>query len=125
MDNETLTVRQLLELYGRDSKAAGKHCPRSIWSYEHVFALFVEANVGDRKMGDVPIRDCRPYHLTDFISGNAGWKSTSTRRRSASSIKAAFQWAVDQGRIEKNPFQKVRYEQGETREAMSDADYET
>lgn len=109
-----MNVREIISLYLRHSRATGIHCPQSLAEREHVLGLFAE------HIGDMPVDDCKAYHLSDWIEDHEGWKSVSTRRAKANAIRAAFQWAVDDERITRNPFRKVRYAEAERRPDMPD-----
>lgn len=71
-------------------------------------------------LADLDVRDARPYHLTDWIEAHPSWKSVSTRRSKADQVKAAFSWAEEQGRIDRNPFKQVRYREAERRPDLPD-----
>jgi integrase/recombinase XerC len=109
-----LTVRELIALYVRHSQAEGVHGPAARADREYTFGVFCQ------QCGDMPVVDCKPYHLTDFIESHPEWKSVSTRRAKANGIRAAFNWALRQERILRNPFANVQYAEHERREAMPD-----
>lgn len=110
-----LTVRELFELYLHYSLAEGVHCPAALEHRRHTFALFCEL------YGDMPVTDCKPFHLADWIDAHANWKSPSTRRAIANGIRAAFQWALDGERIARNPFRSVHYGQAPRRPCLPDS----
>lgn len=109
-----LSVRDILTLYLRHSRAEVVHGAAALADRERTFALFAAV------CGDLAVTDCKPYHLTDFIEARAGWRSVSTRRAKAAEIRAAFQWATDQERINRNPFRGVRYREADRRPDMPD-----
>ena len=53
------------------------------------------------------IRELKPIHLTKWIDGHETWGNAS-KRAAIISVKRAFNWAVEQGLIEKNPFGTVK-----------------
>lgn len=111
-----LTVRDVISLYLRHSKATGLHCPQPLAQREHILGLFVE------HLGDTPVDDCKAFMLSDWIEAHEGWRSSVTKRSKAAMIKAAFQWAADGERIQRNPFKTVRYAESERRPDLRDED---
>jgi integrase len=114
MDNAALTVRDVVALYLRHSKATGLHGPDALADRERVLGHFA------RDLGDTPVTDLKPFHLSDWIEQNPKWKSVSTRRTRASAVRACFHWAAESERIERNPFWKVRYAEAERRPELPD-----
>jgi integrase len=57
--------------------------------------------------GAVPVRDLKPYHVTRWLDGRAGW-GQSTRRGAITAVKRALNWAADEELIPANPLKKVR-----------------
>lgn len=112
--SSTLSVRDVIALYLRHSKATDKHCRNALAHREGTLARFCTT------YGDVLVSDCAPYHLSDWIENNPSWRKVSTRRSNANIVRAAFQWAFEQERIQRNPFRNVRYDQGERRPDMPD-----
>lgn len=127
MPTSTLTVRDVIALYLRHSKANGLHCQQALAERESLFALFNEATFGDPpvKIVDLDVDNAKAYHLSDWIDANEGWKSVATRRAKANMIRAAFEWAAEQERITRNPFRKVRYAESERRPNLPDDVLET
>lgn len=113
-----LTVKDVIEAYRRHCKADGVHADSTIVDRTYVLGLFVA------ECGHLVVADLKPFHLTDFVANHPEWRSVATRRNRSSAIRAAFQWATDQERIERNPFKRVVYAEAERREAMPDADLE-
>ncbi len=108
------TVADVIDLYLRYSRAVGLHCPEALADRERTLGLFAEVH------GALPISECKPFHLSDWIEAHPTWKSVSTRRAKANEIRAAFQWACNGERIDRNPFLKVRYAEAERRPEMPD-----
>lgn len=73
--------------------------------------------------GGITASEARAFHLSDWIENNPRWRSTATRKAKANQVNAAFNWAVRQGRIDRNPFASVRYDESEPRPPMPDSDY--
>jgi integrase len=112
-----LTVRELVDLYQRHCAADGVHGKEARTQREQIFKLFTAT------YGDLPVTECKPFHLTDFIAGRPSWRSSATKKRTATAINAAWNWALDEERIDRNPFRRVRYAEAEPRPAMSDDAY--
>lgn len=108
------TVREIIQQYQAHCQRNKIHGDAARVYRDRVFRLFVEA------YGDTPVIDCKPYHLKEFIEGQAGVKSTSTRKAWATSINAAFTWAVNDERLGRNPFIRVKYDEAEPRPPMPD-----
>lgn len=113
-DGPALSVRDLVELYLRHAAAIGLHCSEARVERERVLRAFAEHCDG------MPVDRLKPYHLSEWIEGNARWKSVSTRRAKANAVNACFNWALQQERIERNPFARVRYAEAERRQEMPD-----
>ncbi len=57
--------------------------------------------------GAVPVRDLKPYHVSRWLDGQAGW-GQSTRRGAITAVKRALNWAADEGLIPTNPLKSVK-----------------
>lgn len=112
------TVRDVVDLYLRHSRAIGLHCPRAYSEQEVTLGAFVA------HLGDLPVSECKPFHLSDWVESQPGWKSLSTKRKRASSVKAAFNWACEGERIDRNPFRSVKYGEAERRPDMPEEIFE-
>lgn len=110
-----MTVSELFRRYLDHSRAVGLHSAEALKEREYLFALFTVAH------GDLPAADCKPFHLTDFIAAHRSWRSTVTKRAKANMIRAAFNWALEEERIDRNPFHRVRYQSAPPRPAVTDA----
>jgi integrase len=53
------------------------------------------------------VRELKPLHLSKWVDGHKGWGSAS-KRGAITSVKRAFNWAAEQGFIEKNPVSVVK-----------------
>lgn len=112
---KALTVADVIVLYARHSQITKLHGPEAYAQRQTTFREFAE------RYGPIPVDQLKPYHLTDFVESHPRWSSPSTRRQKAAQIKAAFQWAYDQGRIDRHPFHTIRYPDGHRRPDMPDA----
>jgi len=109
-----LKVHEVVTLYLSHSRATGLHCQKTLIERERVLGKFAE------KHGAKTIEECKAHHLSDWIEGNAKYKSSSTRRAKSSMVKACFQWALLQGHIPSNPFREIRYTDAKQRQPMDD-----
>lgn len=112
--SDALLVRDVIALYQRHCAAEGVHGPAARADREYTFRVFVEA------CGHLAVADCKAYHLTDFVESHPEWTSVGTRRAKANAVRAAFNWATKQDRIDRNPFSGVRYAESERRPEMAD-----
>jgi integrase len=109
-----MVVSEVLSAYWKWSQANGVHCPESAALRLQTFEEF------GNQFGKLPVLDCRPYMLRDWIESHPGWRSSGTKKSRANMIAAAFNFAVREGRIDRNPFQGVSYKQPEPRPAMEE-----
>lgn len=109
-----MTCGEIVALYLRHADATRKHCPESRAERVRTLSAFV------RDLGHIPVDAAKPFHLSDWIESHTSWKSISTKRARANMVRAAFAWAVEEERIDRNPFRKVRYEEAERRPDMPD-----
>jgi len=61
-----------------------------------------------KKHGPRLVRNCIPYHLSKWVNDQETWTSNWTRSFAIRIVKRSFNWAVEQGLIEENPFLKVK-----------------
>lgn len=111
---ETLTVRALCALYLRHCEIESVHGAEARADRQRTLRLFCEAH------GDLPVSECKAFHLSGFIEAHAAWKSSATRRAKANAVRACFQWACNDERINRNPFARVRYAEAERRPELAD-----
>lgn len=113
-DAHAPTVGDVIQKYLGQAALKGVHCPQARADRERTLSMFVRA------CGTLPVAEVRPYHLSDFVEAQATWASDSTRRAKANQVRAAFEWAAEGGRIDRNPFRSVRYPEAERRPDMPD-----
>lgn len=113
-DIAPVSVAEVLTLYLRHSKAEGKHVAEVIRQRQRTYGLFI------KDYGELAVSQCKRFHLTDFIESHPEWRSAYTKRMRATAIAAAFNWALEEERIERNPFQRQKYKEGERRPDMPD-----
>ncbi len=109
-----MTVRAVIDRFLLHALATNRYCPEAL--AERQRALFAFAD----HMGDRLVADCCADHLGEWIESNPAWKATNTRRSKAHQVNAAFNWAIRVGRITRNPFLGLSYEEGEPRQATPD-----
>lgn len=109
---DSLTVRDVVALYLRHSRATDLHKPNVLAERTRVLGEFVKLH------GDKAVDDCKAYLLSDWIEDHEAWHSISTRKAKANMVRAAFGWALDGERINRNPFASVRYGEAERRPDM-------
>lgn len=71
----------------------------------------------------LPVADLKPNHLTRVMDAQEGW-STNTKHNFVTAIGRAFNWAVDEGLIERSPIYRMKKPAREARElTASPADF--
>jgi integrase len=109
-----LTVRECIASYLRHCSIEGVHGQEAKIDRERILNEFAGV------YGDCAVADCKPYMLSDWVESHPQWRSVSTRRGKANMIRACFNWATEQERIDRNPFRNVRYREAERRPEMPD-----
>jgi integrase len=104
-------VADVVCLYLRYSEREGVHCQEALEERRKTLGAFSEM------YGGMAVEQLKPFCLVDFLDRGTdvapvkgrrvGWKSPATRRHKANQVKACFQWAENQGRIDKNPLARV------------------
>ena len=56
---------------------------------------------------DLRVIDLKPFHVTQWLDDNSQW-GDSGRRGAITSLKRAFQWAVDEGYLDRSPVASIR-----------------
>lgn len=113
-----LLVRDVATLYLRHCAVESVHGAEARAERLRVLGAFVDVQ------GGTAVADCKPWMLTEFIESHPSWKSVSTRRAKCNAIRAAFEWATRQERIDRNPFRSVSYAEAERRPELPDATLE-
>src|SRR5262245_50784116 len=110
------TCNELVQRYLAWAQSIGQHCQES--RTQRVRRLEAFAAV----CGDTPVEELKPYVLTDFIQANRRLRSSSTKKAVADQVQALMNWGVREGRIARNPFQKIDYPEAEPRRPMAEED---
>jgi integrase len=63
-------------------------------------------------------RDLKPFHVTRWLEKNPAWAAADSQRGAISAVKRVFNWAVEQGLIDKSPLLGVRKPAGRRRENL-------
>lgn len=106
----SLTIRAVIEMYLAHTER--DHSPRSFYGRKLSLDAFAS------HCGSMLVSDAKPYHLRLWIDSHKEWRSDWTRRREASNVRVCFNWALNLGLIEDNPFKGVTCPQGERGEPM-------
>jgi integrase len=113
---EPATVADVIDRYLQHAEAIGLFCAESLAERLRTLGQFKE------RFGASPVTECRAFWLSDWIEQHASWRSSSTRKAKANEVNAAFNWAVNQDRIDRNPFAHINYVESEPRPPMADED---
>jgi integrase len=73
---------------------------------------------------DIKVMELKPYHVTHIMDDHAGTWSNNTKNDFATDVQRAFNWAVEEGLIDRSPLARVRKPAREAREtAVSPTEY--
>lgn len=75
----------------------------TLYQYGHYLVKFCS----HEDMGLYLVRDLKQYHAQTWLDKNAKWKS-ETKRTAITALKRCFSWAVEQGYLTKNPFERMK-----------------
>src|SRR5262249_52560438 len=80
----------------------------------------------DETCGELSLAECRPFDLQCWLNEHPEYRSEWYRRCVISSIKRAFNWAVEMELVERNPFAKLRSRgRANRRRPMTDEEFQT
>lgn len=65
----------------------------------------------------VRVRELKPFHVTRWLEKQSTW-GTETHRGAIAAVKRMFNWAVEEGLLERNPLAKVRKPSAKRREIL-------
>lgn len=94
------TVASLLDEYLVNLQLRNRS-QRTFYERRRYLQLFAE-EFGQQRIGQI-----KAFHLENWVLGHPTWKSPETKTEAVKSVKAAFNWAVRAGLMEKNPFAHV------------------
>jgi integrase len=108
-----ISVRELADLWTANCKRSLSH--ETYKTYKHVIESFCE------KAGGLPMRNLRPFHVTNWIADNEWAQSTVHLRISV--VKAMTAWGEEQGYLDSDPITKLKRPEITRRDpiAMEDA----
>jgi integrase len=111
LDGDRHTVASIIDAYlelGTSSIS-----PSTLAIKEHYLQLFAEAH------GFRAVAEAKPIHLTQWLHEHREWVSDWTKAHAVSVIQAAFNWAVRQELLERNPFRGVAARDGQPRRPLT------
>lgn len=111
-----ISVSQVLDWYARDGIRANTS-PTALKERVRIWALFSDL------YGHLPIAQCRPFMLLEFVKSQPGLKAANTRRRWVSTLERPFNAAVEVGLIDRNPFAGLRMPMGNQGRDWTDGEY--
>ncbi|MDR3635702.1 MAG: tyrosine-type recombinase/integrase [Isosphaeraceae bacterium] len=106
-----LTSKEVAGLFLKHAKANLK--PKT----HRWYAMFLDRFTAT--IGHMDANEIKPMHITDFLDDNPQWNPTS-RRGAITSIKRAWNWAHEEGRITLNQIAKVKRPRALKREDILD-----
>lgn len=109
------TVREVVDLYLTYAERVGKLEPSTVLQRRMKLERFA------RDFGPRLLSSCRRSDLELWIAERSEW-GPATRKSCCQAINAAFNWALKDERIDRNPFRGVTVPDGPTRPPMIDAD---
>ena len=75
-------------------------------------------------LGDKLVSSCLPIHLDQWLDQQTTWGPWS-QSSAAKTIRTCFNWGVNQGIIQANPFKGVRRADGDRRRPITDDEYQS
>lgn len=115
-----ITVREVIAKYLQSSEVNQTHGVEAFAERTRVLCRFADAQTEGRTIGEMPVAECMPHFLSDWIEDHPFWKAPSTRKSKANQINACFNWARRGRRITDNPFSEVNYDESPPRQPMPD-----
>ena len=108
-DTPNATVAAVAELYLEHASTA--LAATTYTGYAYYLASFANAH------GAELVRSLKPYHVTRWLAANKSWGSPS-HRHAISVVKRCFNWAVQEGLIDRNPLAGVKRPAARRREIV-------
>ncbi|MBT4868311.1 MAG: tyrosine-type recombinase/integrase [Planctomycetaceae bacterium] len=99
-DSPTVAVLIILAAF---AEWAEKHTKPMTYDW---YRRFLES-FGRSISSDLRVADLKPFHVTRWLDGNPQW-GDSGRRGAITSLKRAFQWALDEGYIDRSPVASIK-----------------
>jgi integrase len=112
------TVHEVIEMYLAQARR-----DFSVRSYETVSCILRRF---DESARELTLAECRPFDLQCWLNEHPEYRSEWYRRCVISSIKRAFNWALEMELIQRNPFAKMRSRgRPQRRRPMTDDEFQT
>jgi len=111
---EPVTVREIVAAYLNCERI--RLSKRTLENRSRVLHAFAADH------GNLPLDDCRPSLLIEWIADRSEWRSDWTRQDACKSVIRAFNWSVRDRRISLNPFTGASWPGGEPLRPMTDAE---
>jgi integrase len=75
--------------------------------------------------GPRPAMGIRPSEVKAWILGNRAWRKASTRWAKLLAVKRLFNWAANDGLLDKTPIRGLHLPQGDPRRAVTEAEFQS
>jgi integrase len=79
----------------------------------------------DADLGDVLMTEFKPFHLTKWLNDHPSFASPWTVQAAIVAVKRAFNWALDNELITRNPVARMKKPKAQRRRPMTDDEYQT
>lgn len=90
-------------------------CQKNRSKSTYVSQLYYSKKLTPTLPAYLPVAELKPYHLTRVMDAQEGW-STNTKHNFVTAISRAFNWAVDEGLIDRSPIFRMKKPAREARE---------
>ncbi len=110
-----LTVGAVVDRFLAHARATQRYCPEALADRQRALLEFAA------HLGKLSPLECCPDDLAQWIEAHPQWKASNTKRARCQWVQTCFTWAVKVGRLARNPFAGLVYEEGEPRGATDDA----
>jgi integrase len=95
-----------------------KHTKKSTYEWHRNYLQGFVAALQDKQL---LVSKLKKFHVTRWLDAHASW-GVNSRRAAITSLKRAFNWAVDEGYIAHSPVAKLRKPKAKHRETILSAD---
>lgn len=104
------TAAELIDLFlASTAGQVSEHCHRE---RTRTLRLFADA------FGPLPLAELRAYHLALWLDQHSGWRADWQRKRVASYVKRAWNWAEQLDLVSRNPFRSIKLPNGQSGQPM-------
>jgi integrase len=91
---------------------------RTFYERKRYLQLFAEAH------GFRLLQGCKAYHLTHWLDLHPEWSNPWTHSYVVRCVKRAFNWAVGEELIARNPFKNVKHRSGQRRRSVTQEEFD-